>query len=464
MIATSALTSPPGPGELKYSGASAFEKWHLVASATRKAWDPTEALPASRFDSRDVLGGEKTRASLAFDWQRSLDTGGLEAAVFAKRTALDLFSDVPRLDGSPMGERFEQRDRRSLIGAAVRWSGDGSLGPLDAAHLASARLTTQTYDGDGGFRMPGGEATGMLRQDRLRQAGATFDFGSEVQLMERLRASANLRYDSYRFGVASDLDGHDGSRAGTLASPRISLVADLSAASSLFVNAGRGYGADDARTPGAAIDPRNGAPIGRLDPLATVATTEAGWRARLAPRAEATVSVFRSRVASQLLLTGDTGASEAMRPSVRQGVTFAARYEPLSWIALDLQASALHARHADGSRVAGAPEHTVTGAMTLRTPDGWTASLLVNSLGEREAEGESPRVKPSTFVNGRLTRNLTKTTRVTLDVFNVFDRRADNLDYFSAARLWNAPGAADSFLFNPAEPRGFRVKMRTTFQ
>jgi len=463
MMATSALTSPAGPGELKYSGASAFERWHLVASASRKAWDPTEALPASRFDSRDVLGGEKTRASLAFDWQRSLDTGRLEAAAFARRSAFDLVSDLSRLDGSSIGERFEQRDRRSLIGAAMRWSGDGGLGPLDAAHSASARLTTETYDGDGAFRMPGGEATGTVRQDRLRQAGATLDFGTEVQLAARLRSALNLRYDAYRFGVASDLDGHDGSRTGTLASPRVSLIADLAAGNSVFVNAGRGYGADDPRGPGAAIDPRNGAPIGRLDPLATVATTEAGWRARLTPSAETTVSIFRSRVASQLLLTGDAGVSEMLRPSMRQGVMVAVRYEPRSWITLDLQASALHARFAGGSRVAGAPEHTVTGALTLRTPDGWTASLLVNSLGEREAEGEAPHVKPSTFVNGRLTRNLTKTTRVTFDVFNLFDRRADSLDYFAASRLWNAPGAADSFLFNPAEPRGFRVKLRTSF-
>src|SRR5258705_11028669 len=93
MIATSALTSPPSPGELKYSGVSAFQAWHLTASASRKAWDPTDALPASRFDSRDVLDGEKTRASLAFDWQRSLDTGGLGARAFAKRSACALVSE-----------------------------------------------------------------------------------------------------------------------------------------------------------------------------------------------------------------------------------------------------------------------------------------------------------------------------------------------------------------------------------
>jgi outer membrane receptor protein involved in Fe transport len=112
---------------------------------------------------------------------------------------------------------------------------------------------------------------------------------------------------------------------------------------------------------------------------------------------------------------------------------------------------------------AGAAERTVTAATTVRTPSGWTASLLVNSLGNRDSFTEEMRVKPSTFVNARLSRNLSKNTRLSLDVFNVFDRRVTDFDYFSAARLSPGPAASDSFLFSPAEPRGFRVKLRTTF-
>ena len=78
-------------------------------------------------------------------------------------------------------------------------------------------------------------------------------------------------------------------------------------------------------------------------------------------------------------------------------------------------------------------------------------------------EEDSLRGKASSFVNARLSRNLSKKTRVTLDVLNVFDRRLGNIDYFSTTRVWNPPGAGDNFLFNPLEPRGFCVKLRTTF-
>ena len=450
--------------QLKFSGASAFERWNLTASASRKAWDPTDLMPAPRFDWRDVLGGESTRASLAFDWQRNLDTSRIEAAAYARRSGVDLHSGLARLDASSCGERFEQHDRRSLIGAALRWTGDGSVGVLAASHSASVRLRTETLDVDGALRMPGGNATDTVRRDRLRQAGATLSLDSAIQLAERLRSVASVRYDSYRFGVDSDLAGHEGSGAGALASPRLCVIADL-AGSEMFVTAARGYASDDPRSPGAATDPRTGAPIGRLDPLATVTTAEAGLRGRFLPGVETTLSMFRARSGAELMLTGESGTAEILRPSMRQGVQLSARYAPTSWLNFELQAAALRARFADGAgeHIAGAAERTVSAATSLRIRRGWTASLVVNSLGRRDSPNEGTRVKPSTFVNARLTRNLSKTTRLSLDVFNVFDRRVSDVDYFSAARLWSNPGAADSFLFNPAEPRGFRLKLRTHF-
>jgi hypothetical protein len=111
-----------------------------------------------------------------------------------------------------------------------------------------------------------------------------------------------------------------------------------------------------------------------------------------------------------------------------------------------------------------AADRGASAAATMRVPNGWTASLVVNYLGRLPAaEAGGPSLRASSLVNGRLTRNLTKSTRVTFDVFNVFNHRVKDVDYFATNRIWNSSGAADSFLFNAAEPRGFRLKLRTTF-
>ena len=110
-----------------------------------------------------------------------------------------------------------------------------------------------------------------------------------------------------------------------------------------------------------------------------------------------------------------------------------------------------------------ATESNASAGATVRVPSGWSASLYLSSLGNKTLEQDAAQLKSSTFVNARLSRNLTKNTRVSLDVFNIFNRSAGEVDYFSTTRTWNQPGAGDNFLFNPAEPRGFRIKLRTTF-
>jgi outer membrane receptor protein involved in Fe transport len=447
---------------LEFSQANALGRWNLSATAARTPWDPTDPLQIPRFDSRQALGGDSTHASLAFDWQRKLSGGRLEAAAFARASSIEIHGGE-RLYPAP--ERFEQRDRRSLFGAAARWSGDASVGAFDAHHAVGVRLRSEWLDADGALALPGRAAIAPLREDRLQQTGAGVSLENTIQLSDRIRTVAGLRYDGYRFGVKSDLAGHSGELAGGVFSPHLALIASLPGANELFVHAGRGFQPDDPRSAGAALDPRSGAPIAKRDPLATIATTEAGWRGRWLPGVETAVSLLRMKSGSELILTGDTGLTEFMRPTVRQGLQVAARYEPSRWLALDFQASGWRARFADGAAeyIPGAAERSASAAATLRVRNGWTASLLVNSFGKRPAvDGGSASLKATSFVNARLARNLSKKTRITFDVFNVFDQRIRDIDQLSTTRIWSQSGA-DSFLFNPAEPRGFRIKLRTTF-
>jgi outer membrane receptor protein involved in Fe transport len=193
-------------------------------------------------------------------------------------------------------------------------------------------------------------------------------------------------------------------------------------------------------------------------------TVEIGFRRRLPLGIETTVSMFRTAADHDALVNGENAITPFARPTVRQGVQFVAHHEPRSWVALDFNATMLHARYADGAAeyVPGAAERNASASATVRGY-GWSASLLVSYLGKRSGIEEPVSLRASTFVNARLSRSLSKNTRLSFDVFNLFDQRLRDIDYFTASRMSNASGAADSYLFNPAEPRGFRLKLRTTF-
>ena len=50
-----------------------------------------------------------------------------------------------------------------------------------------------------------------------------------------------------------------------------------------------------------------------------------------------------------------------------------------------------------------------------------------------------------------------------LDVHNLFNRKASDIDYFYASRLRGEPAPVDDIHFHPAEPRSLRVALVGNF-
>ena len=106
---------------------------------------------------------------------------------------------------------------------------------------------------------------------------------------------------------------------------------------------------------------------------------------------------------------------------------------------------------------------TISAGTTTVAPSGWRASLFVSHMAPQLSLNDDwTRVRPTTFVGARLSRPLSGSLRLSLDLFNIFDRKSPDFDYF--ANLHGAPSIdTENFLFSPGEPRGFRIRLRKTF-
>ena len=410
-----------------------MERWSLRADAFRGAWDYSDASAFPRFDWRSAIAGEVARASLAFDWQRFTAGGRLEGGAFAKLARTEI------ADGVRDATSIEQRLRESSYGAALRWSNGGSV--LNAGFRGAVR------DDAGGATDERGVVR-LFRDDRLDESVFTLGAATTIPLPGRLRAEAALRYDLYRASVNSGVLLRAGDMSAGTLSPSLRL-----AAGDFFLVVGRGLDAQ-ARPLASMVDPRNGAALARLDPARTLDTIEIGFRRHLPFGIETKVSVFRARSDVEVLLAGENAITEFSRPTVRQGVQLSAQYEPLRGVTLDFVGSALQARFADGAAeyVPGAAEHLASATATLQPVQGWNANVGLSYLGKRTGLDERTSISGSTYVNAGLTRNLSRQTRVSLDLLNIFDRALHDVDYLSASRLTNQ-----------VEPRGIRLRLRTTF-
>jgi hypothetical protein len=103
-------------------------------------------------------------------------------------------------------------------------------------------------------------------------------------------------------------------------------------------------------------------------------------------------------------------------------------------------------------RVAAAGATTTTG--------GWRASLFVTRPQLKE---EPALLRGSSTVGARFSRSIARNTRLSVDVFNVFDSPATAVDPLALTRGGARASIAESYLFHPGEGRGVRVGISVRF-
>jgi outer membrane receptor protein involved in Fe transport len=79
-------------------------------------------------------------------------------------------------------------------------------------------------------------------------------------------------------------------------------------------------------------------------------------------------------------------------------------------------------------------------------------------------EDNSVKSKSTILFNTQATYILDSKTRLRLDVFNVFNRQADDIAYFYTSRLpGEPPEGVNDLHFHPSERRSFRVALLYAF-
>jgi hypothetical protein len=159
--------------------------------------------------------------------------------------------------------------------------------------------------------------------------------------------------------------------------------------------------------------------------------------------------------ASNVLAAGPSGSwREATQPGALGAIL------GKSWVQLELGEAALPLAQPFGT--VRAPQVRIAGA-TLRNLNGWSASLFVSRALSGELQ-EGVSIPDSTAVNARLARRIGRSTTLTVEAFNLFDRRPGPADQFVASQLWSPSGVPENFLVRPGEARGFRLGIRWSFR
>ena len=462
---------------LTLSAGSRAEGWSSSLMAYDARWDSTDQVPQraidvglNRFDSLDPSdGGSTRRSSLSGEWHRHTESGSSQVTAYAIDYRLKLFSNFTyALERPATGDQFSQQDKRSIYGFAASHAFDHSLAGFAARGEFGVQLR---HDGIrvGLFDTQTRQVIGTTRDDKVQETLLGLYGQSAIELTPWLRSIVGVRADQARFKVNSLSNAaNSGSATDHLLSPKLSLIAGPWNKTEFFFNAGRGFHSNDARGTTATLDPKTGDPVDKVSGLVAARGVEWGARTEWWPGLQSSLALWKLDFDSELVYVGDAGATEPNRPSTRRGVEWNNRYIPLPWLLVDADLAWTHARFADsdpaGNRIPNAVDKVASIAMTVRELGPWSASIQWRHLGSGSLiEDNSVRSSASTTTNLRISRKLSPKAELTLDVFNLFDRKLNDIEYFYESKLPNESAPVADKHVHPAEPRTLRLTLKVGF-
>jgi hypothetical protein len=390
--------------------------------------------------------------------------------VFALHYDLNLFSNFTYfLENEKDGDQFEQADRRFVSGTRVTHRRLGRLGRFGTESAIGLQLRHDAISNVGLYKTRERVRLSTTREDQVGQTSWGGFAQSEIQWAPKFRTLLGLRADSYWFDVTSDNPVNSGTEQDGLVSPKGLAVIGPWNGTELYVSGGFGFHSNDARGATITIDPATRDPADRVTPLVRTRGAEVGVRTVRIPGLQTTVALWWLGLESELLFVGDAGTTEASRPSRRYGVEWTNYARIGSWVTVDFDASFSRSRFTDfdlaGDRIPGAVGSVLAGGVSIDPASRAFGSLRLRYFGPRALiEDNSVRSDSTTLVNGEMGYRLSNRARVFVDVFNIFDSKVSDIDYFYSSRLPGEPsGGFDDIHTHPALPRTARLTFQVDF-
>ncbi len=466
-------------GVVRYTRGDALNGFSITGMGYRGEWNATDQVPRravdsgelDRFGSLDTSdGGDSYRYSGSFDWQRTANNASTRVSAFGIAYDLNLFSNFTYgLDDPDNGDQFRQADRRFVSGGRVSHRRIGQWGGRAVQNTVGLQIRNDSISNVGLYHTVRRELLDTVREDQVLQTSAALFAQNETAWTPWLRTLAGVRVDGYRFDVEAGEPANSGLDYAGLASPKVGAVFGPFDGTEFYANAGLGFHSNDARGATITVDPATGAAADRVTPLARARGAEVGFRSVRIPKLQTTVSLWTLSLDSELVFIGDAGTTEAGRPSHRYGVEWANYYAPRPWLVLDADLSVSRAQFTDddpaGDYVPGAVNSVVSAGATINSVKNFFGSARLRYFGPRALiEDNSVRSEATSLVNLEVGYRLPRGVRIAVDVFNLFDAQASDIDYLYTSRLPGEPAeGVDDIHFHPVLPRTARLSLIVGF-
>lgn len=466
-------------GVFRVSSGNAYEGYSLTAMAYENSWTATEQVPARAIENGEISkygtfaptdGGKTHRYSLSGELIKPDEKGRWKANAYVVDYQLNLFSTPSGLlDG-----QHEQADKRLTWGGQVVREQDIKLVGKNATLDLGVQLRQDRMSELGLYQTTNRVRDTTTRKDEVDQTGLGLFTNLNTQWNDWLRTNVGVRWD----GIKSDIKNKGGefntNNGGTgrdhQVSPKLGVVFGPFDKTEFYANWGHGFHSNDGRGSTATTNAVDGSSINRIPLIAKAVGSEIGVRTQLLPNWHSSLTLWQIELDSELVYIGDEGVTEPKGGSKRRGIEWS-NYYSHDGLIVDADVAISHARFNvpsnGGDRVPNAIPVTASLAVTHDTGGQWFGGVRTRYMGAYPLE-ETGTEKSKAFwaTNLKLGYRYDKHIQLSLDVLNIFNSKANDIEYFGAT-CSAAEGAGcgggegiDGRLLHPLEPRSVRLGLR----
>lgn len=465
-------------GLVKFSSGDADAGYAITGMGYDGHWRSTDQIPLravqegliGRFGAIDPTdGGQTHRYSLSGDWWRRAGPGRIRANVYGVDYKLDLISNFTYDLDPEHGDQFEQYDKRHVFGGTVAYDQPLTLFGREGTFKSGVQIRYDDISPVGLYHTQERVRYATVRQDDVKQTSYSAYLSQDLHWTSWFRSELGVRGDYFKFDVRSSLAANSGKDDASLASPKLTLAFGPWSKTEYFLNVGEGFHSNDARGTTITVDPNDGVtPVQKVNPLVRAVGSEVGFRSAIIPHVQLAGSLWQLKLDSELLFTGDGGTTEPSRATRRHGVELAAYYTPISKLVIDADVAWTHARFTEfdptGDRIPNAVEQVASVGIAYNSDTGLYGGMRLRYFGPAPLiEDNSVRSASTTLVNLDGGYHFNRSMSLVVTVFNLFDRRDNDITYYYESQLRGEPAPVADIHFHPVEPRTVRAAVIMKF-
>jgi hypothetical protein len=486
-------------GVLRYHRGTDTDSWTLTGMAYSGKWNSTDQVPQRAIDAgligrfgslNPTDGGVSSRSSLTFNRVKTTDSDQVQLSAYAVRYKLNLYSTFTYYLKDPMnGDQMLQRDDRVAYGLKASKTWYPTIAGFPMSNLVGVQARVDDIRDVGIFPTLQRQVIGTRQDaDVLESNGAVYA-ESSIRWFPQLRTVAGLREDQFDFDVKDKMINRDGTcnvgsdplgcatgnKRASIFSPKLGIVLGPWARTSYFINLADGYHSNDARgvTRGGA-DPNTPT----VTPLTRAFSSEVGLSANIVPGLTTTLDLFRLKLESELVFSGDAGVTSPSGATTRSGLELGNTYQINRWLSAELHAAVTRARFdhdappddlgcGDAARslpcspapaivgryIPNSPTNVIDASLTAQRDSGWFGTLRARHFGEAPlVEDNSARSPAYTTVDAQIGFKKSDDWLVALDVFNAFNVKWNDIEYYYVSRLQHAAAPQPDYIVHPGVP------------